>query len=192
MSAASPNYPPGYLDEYIGYRLTGVAIAFIVLNITFVTLRFVARRLGKVPMGIDDILIMPSLLTVLLLCADAFCEQSVSHLACPFLHVVDGRLIMLISSSSNIQRWCWASCSNCIEHPIQNCCFLQDPDCLYVGIPHFGYVSKASNSVPLLASLHPKVISRLVLHSHWHSRYNRYRQLYLRRRKLYTFCIQLG
>ena len=81
MSATSTDFPPGYLDEYIGYRLTGVAIAFIVLNITFVALRFAARRLGKVPFGVDDMLIIPSLLTVLLLCADAFCEQRTSHLA---------------------------------------------------------------------------------------------------------------
>ena len=86
MSATSMNYPPGYLDEYIGYRLTAVAITFIVLNITFVTLRFTARRLGKVPFGIDDIFIVPALLTVLLLCADAFCESNIPPVACHSLH----------------------------------------------------------------------------------------------------------
>ncbi|KAL8997507.1 MAG: hypothetical protein Q9188_006310 [Gyalolechia gomerana] len=48
--------------EYNGYKLTSVAILFIVLEAIFVALRFLARNVARTPWGLDDFLILPSLL----------------------------------------------------------------------------------------------------------------------------------
>lgn len=57
---SDPPVPPD-LEEYTGYKLVGVAIAFTVLEVTFVALRFVARSLGNVKFAIDDALMLPGL-----------------------------------------------------------------------------------------------------------------------------------
>lgn len=49
-------------DAYSGYKLTTVAIVFIVLEAILVALRFMARHVAKTPWGLDDSLILPSLL----------------------------------------------------------------------------------------------------------------------------------
>ena len=50
-------YPPGYLEENVGYKVVITAIVFILLDSLFVILRYVARHLGRVPAGLDDYLI---------------------------------------------------------------------------------------------------------------------------------------
>ena len=57
------------LAEYNGYHLRNVAIAFIVLEVFFVGLRYVARYISRAPTGLDDIFMIPSLITNLGLCA---------------------------------------------------------------------------------------------------------------------------
>ncbi|KAF2190025.1 hypothetical protein K469DRAFT_448133, partial [Zopfia rhizophila CBS 207.26] len=47
-------FPPGYLDEYNGDQVTKYAITFLVLEVLFLSLRFIARSMGKVPWGWDD------------------------------------------------------------------------------------------------------------------------------------------
>ncbi|KAI4180910.1 MAG: hypothetical protein L6R41_006944 [Letrouitia leprolyta] len=49
-------------SEYNGYKLTSVAILFIVLEAIFVASRFFARHVARTPWGLDDFLILPSLL----------------------------------------------------------------------------------------------------------------------------------
>ncbi|TAQ91354.1 hypothetical protein B7494_g345 [Chlorociboria aeruginascens] len=56
-------------DETIGYRLSGVAIAFIVLETVAVGLRYVARYIGGTRGGADDYLMLPALLFNVALCA---------------------------------------------------------------------------------------------------------------------------
>ena len=67
MSATSTpsanSFPPGYLAENRGYQLTAVAIAFIAIEILLVALRFSARRMHVSPMGWDDWLIIPALIS---------------------------------------------------------------------------------------------------------------------------------
>ena len=62
---AHPRLPPGYAEEYSGDRLRDTAIAFIVLEVGFVTLRYISRALGKLPIGIDDYLMIPALVVCL-------------------------------------------------------------------------------------------------------------------------------
>ena len=61
----APEFPPGYEDEYIGYITRNVAIAFIVLEVFFVSLRYVAQRIGRKSFGIDDWLMLPGLVLCL-------------------------------------------------------------------------------------------------------------------------------
>lgn len=49
-------------NNYIGYKLTTVAIVFLVLEVAFVALRFLARYLARAPFGLDDFFIVPALL----------------------------------------------------------------------------------------------------------------------------------
>ena len=62
-------YPPGYLDEYRGQTLIDLAIAFLVIETVCVALRFYARRIGKVPWGADDTLIVPGFILCAAVCA---------------------------------------------------------------------------------------------------------------------------
>lgn len=65
--ASSPQFPPGYLEEYNGHGPIAVSIVFIVLEVVCVTLRFCARRIGKVGWGADDSLMIPAVITCLAL-----------------------------------------------------------------------------------------------------------------------------
>lgn len=62
-------YPPGYLDEYRGQILVGLAIAFLVIETICVSLRFYARSIGKVRWGADDTLIIPGFILCAAICA---------------------------------------------------------------------------------------------------------------------------
>lgn len=66
---ASPPPTPEFLAEYIGYQVIGVAVAFAILEIGLVTLRFIARRINKSSQGWDDYLIVPGLIANLAQCA---------------------------------------------------------------------------------------------------------------------------
>jgi hypothetical protein len=56
--APPPAYPPGYLEEYNGQPLFAVSVAFIVLEIFFVAVRFWSRKIGKIRFGYDDVFIL--------------------------------------------------------------------------------------------------------------------------------------
>ncbi|SLM36795.1 hypothetical protein LPUS_06482 [Lasallia pustulata] len=67
--ASPPSFPPGFFEQYTGNAPYGVAIAFIVIESLAVTLRFWARKIGKVAWGADDTLIIPGAILCLALCA---------------------------------------------------------------------------------------------------------------------------
>lgn len=69
MSASE--FPEGYLEEYCGTKLLVVAIASIPILCFFVGLRYVARHLNKSAIGLDDILMLPSMVFIILLSASA-------------------------------------------------------------------------------------------------------------------------
>lgn len=60
--------PPGYASEYSGDKLRDVAIAFIVIDVVFVGLRYVSQWVGRKPMGLDGWLMLPALLANLGIC----------------------------------------------------------------------------------------------------------------------------
>ena len=68
-SSGSQSLPPQYLEAYIGHELVAVAVMFIVLDIICVTLRISARHLSKARLGLDDYLIIPSLMICVGVCA---------------------------------------------------------------------------------------------------------------------------
>jgi hypothetical protein len=72
MAAAKPltaaDFPPGYFEEYSGNSLEGISIAFIVLGVAFVTLRFMSRRYTKIQGALDDTLILLALVSNISLC----------------------------------------------------------------------------------------------------------------------------
>ena len=59
--STTTSYPLGYLEENAGYKVVITAILFMFLGTFFVTLRYIARYLGKVPVGVDDYLVAASL-----------------------------------------------------------------------------------------------------------------------------------
>ena len=64
-SLPTQQFPQSYLQEYNGDSLRDIAIAFTVLTIVVVALRFYARSISKVKIGADDLFVLPSLLTCL-------------------------------------------------------------------------------------------------------------------------------
>lgn len=73
--ASPPSFPPGFFEQYTGNAPYGVAIAFIVIESLAVTLRFWARKIGKVAWGADDTLIIPGAILCLALCACSIGER---------------------------------------------------------------------------------------------------------------------
>ncbi|APA06276.1 hypothetical protein sscle_01g010460 [Sclerotinia sclerotiorum 1980 UF-70] len=71
--AASPSLSQQFLHEYSGHQLMVVAITFIPINIISVSLRFLARSLKRTSLGLDDILVIPSLILCLTLSILAIC-----------------------------------------------------------------------------------------------------------------------
>ena len=63
-STGHPSFPPSYLREYSGTRLSAVSIAFTVIMPVFVALRFLVRHWNKSPLGWDDCLIFPALVAI--------------------------------------------------------------------------------------------------------------------------------
>ncbi|KAI4161206.1 MAG: hypothetical protein LQ342_005102 [Letrouitia transgressa] len=62
-------YSPEYLEEYNGYGLYVLTITFIIVETLCVSLRFYSRKLGNVPWGADDTLIIPGAILCLAICA---------------------------------------------------------------------------------------------------------------------------
>ncbi|KAF7860817.1 hypothetical protein EAF04_008335 [Stromatinia cepivora] len=60
-----PGVEPGLVPQYIGYQMQSTVIAFMVLSIVFVSLRFFARYVSGSRAGIDDILIIPAIVCYL-------------------------------------------------------------------------------------------------------------------------------
>ena len=71
MSATTASFPPSYLTEYQGATPVALSIAFIVLEVFFVSVRYWARHVGHVKWGADDILMIPATMLCLTLCG--FC-----------------------------------------------------------------------------------------------------------------------
>ena len=63
------------LDDYIGYKLVTVALVFIVLDVTCVGLKFLARHLCRARTGLDDYLALLSLLSSIAVCTVGICKS---------------------------------------------------------------------------------------------------------------------
>lgn len=74
MSATNSTFPPGYLDEYIGFKLVWLSSAFIAIDIFFVGLRYYARYVSRTSIGADDYLTLCSLVCAIALSAIGICE----------------------------------------------------------------------------------------------------------------------
>ena len=74
MATSPPALSPEYIAEYSGGQLVAVAIAFIPILLSFVSLRFYSRRLSKTTYGLDDYLVLVSLIVQIGASAVAICE----------------------------------------------------------------------------------------------------------------------
>lgn len=63
-----------YLEAYIGYEVVTAAVVFIVLDIICVALRILSRHLSKARPGLDDYLVIPSLIFCVAVCAICICK----------------------------------------------------------------------------------------------------------------------
>ena len=121
-SAASPaKFPPGFLNQYIGHAPFAAGIAFIVLEVLAVLLRFWARRIGKVAWGADDTLIIPGAIFCVAVCGcgigkkcyDSLCLAIVKiskRLMCLTADVVAGGVgyheaALLVSDPGKVTMW---------------------------------------------------------------------------------------
>lgn len=64
-SSTPPHFTAAFAKEDNSQALLGVSITFIILEVGFVALRYHGRTQTKEKVGFDDILMVPSLLTVL-------------------------------------------------------------------------------------------------------------------------------
>lgn len=65
MSTPAPSPALAHASESNSGQLTAVSIAFIVLDICFVALRFTSRRIKKIKFNWDDFLIILGLVNVI-------------------------------------------------------------------------------------------------------------------------------
>lgn len=68
------DYPQSYRDEFIGYRLTNTAIAFIILETVFVFLRIWSRKFSRAPFGWEDVLVFSGLVFCIGLSVACICK----------------------------------------------------------------------------------------------------------------------
>lgn len=54
QSTDPKQFPPGYLDEYIGHHVIIYSVVFLTLQSFFMGLRFISRSIGNVSWGWDD------------------------------------------------------------------------------------------------------------------------------------------
>ena len=71
---AQPTLTPEYIEAYSGGQLIAVAIAFIPILLFFVGLRFYARHLSKTARGLDDWIVLASLIIQIGASAVAICK----------------------------------------------------------------------------------------------------------------------
>lgn len=76
MADTNSTFPPGYLDEYIGFRLVWLSSAFIAINVCFVGLRYYARYVSRISIGADDYITIFSLVCAIALSVIGICEWS--------------------------------------------------------------------------------------------------------------------
>lgn len=74
--APDSTFSPGYLDEFIGFRLVWVSSASVAINVCFVSLRYYARYVSKTSIGADDYITILSLVFAVALSATGICEWS--------------------------------------------------------------------------------------------------------------------
>jgi hypothetical protein len=68
MSAITPEeiaYQQAHIGDNRGPTIVGLAVFFIVFPTIVVALRFVARSVRKLPLGLDDYFTLPALVSVL-------------------------------------------------------------------------------------------------------------------------------
>lgn len=61
-------FPPEYFEEDRGPLTRRTAVAFLVLEVVIVASRFLSRRLVSAKLGLDDLLVIPSLIISLRVC----------------------------------------------------------------------------------------------------------------------------
>lgn len=71
-----PGFPPEYIQQDASGHVVRVAVAFIVLELLLVALRFVSRSVSKTHSGLDDVLIVPALVFCLGICILAISKPS--------------------------------------------------------------------------------------------------------------------
>ena len=81
-----PTIDTKYSKEYRGDGLRDVAIAFTVLEVMFVGLRYFSRWIGRKPLGLDDWLIAPGLVATIAATACAFGKITSSR---PLMNAAD-------------------------------------------------------------------------------------------------------
>lgn len=77
--------PPAYIAESSAANLHNGAIAFTVLEVVFVGLRYASKIIGRVPRGVDDLLVTVSL--VCCVAMNAFCLGN--EVCCVYLPAAD-------------------------------------------------------------------------------------------------------
>ena len=115
-----PPFPPGYANEYIGYVTRNVAISFTVLELLFVSLRFVSQHIAGKRCGVGDFIRIPSLVLCLGLNVSALSKFRDSD----YLEkVVD-------KTKSWSSSWtCWLSYCSCKSHGSVCACSLGANSC---------------------------------------------------------------
>ncbi|KAI1460206.1 hypothetical protein F4805DRAFT_418594 [Annulohypoxylon moriforme] len=99
-------FPPGYAEQDLGPRTQAVAIAFIVLEVVIVTLRFSTRAIYKSRWGFDDYLIVPGLVFALGVCAITIIEVHIAGV---------GRHLAVLYATNPGAVVNWAKCGYAIE-----------------------------------------------------------------------------
>ena len=69
-SCLNDSCSPAYEPQDIGSKLVAASIAVIVLDVIFVSLRLVSRRLGGIKEGWDGVFLYPALLLNIFTCVE--------------------------------------------------------------------------------------------------------------------------
>ncbi|KAF2760780.1 hypothetical protein EJ05DRAFT_473390 [Pseudovirgaria hyperparasitica] len=106
MNMSQSVLSPEYAAENIGPRAYGTAITFAILDITFVSLRFISRKVSRLQLATDDFLIVSALIICLGLSACAIVEVEIAGVG---RHLP----VVLVTDPEAVKNW--AKCAYAVE-----------------------------------------------------------------------------
>jgi hypothetical protein len=185
----NPSYPPEYLAEDVGRRLTNVAITFGVLEVFFVGIFFTSRLKSRTANGMDTYLMLPAFI---------FCfghvildlRKSRCHLSCFQFHWSFRKLNS--NEDTSYGKLCWRRTPCCSRGPQDHSHLVKDAGSGAVLLLSLGISAKIIYSSSLPANIHDKTLPIRSFFHRWYTYCPMDYSVDLNRHYVHAICLFVG